>query len=124
VNTARSSLAKRFVPSPAMIVALLALAVASAGTATARSTPQITPFDRVYQNVSVPRGGVASGQATCPPGEHVVRGGYSTKQGREVIPIAAFYDKDLHSYAITVLAPPGIRSAPVSVVSVAADCEQ
>jgi hypothetical protein len=114
---------KRLVPSPAMVVALLALAIASAGSAEAFSSAS-TPFVRVYQNVVVHRGDVAVASADCPSGYHVVRGGYSTQQGREVIPIAAYYAKDLGSYQVGVLAPPGVRSAPVSVVKVSADCEQ
>src|SRR2546425_914931 len=98
---------RRITPSPAMIVALLALFVASVGGATAFSHAA-PAFVRVYQNVIVHRGEVATGAAECPSGYHVVRGGYSTLQAREVIPIAAFYAKDLKGYVVGVLAPPGV----------------
>jgi hypothetical protein len=117
-------------PSPATLIAFVALLVALSGTtwaATRATTAAHGNLKGAKASVTVSNGGVAHGVAKCPSGYQVLSGGYAATSQQLKITSAA-PARGVHGYIVDAVMPP-VGVSPVVVretatVSIVALCAQ
>ena len=114
-------------PSPAMVVACIALGISLAGNAGAidfRAHVKST-ISLAYGDLSVSPGDVATGDAKCPPGDYALSGGFGLASGNFVYIVTAATLKEGDGFRVTAevpnkLAAPGVQTAVIKIKVVCA----